>query len=207
MAEFNDNQFFLYPPFKHAPLWDRDADYAIPVISPVGMGPKGEKGDTAYFENLNESEKAEIYRNVSFVSNSAVDAFVTTANSSTATIAIPIADYDEYDILWVFVEGLSLMEGLDYTIYDGSIVLTSPITHTGTKVMFRALRFATPDGNKNLNVNQYTTENNTINYNAEAKTGSGVPSLDADYIGQMYIDTDNNTVYIAKTVNGDWIQS
>lgn len=207
MTEFNDNQFYLYPPFiMPKPFWAKDADYMTPVLSDVGMGPKGEKGDAAYFKDLSDEEKSEIYRSVSLVGNEIVDAVYTTVNASTATIPIPIPNYTEYDLLWVCVEGLMLFENIDYTHLNDSIVLTSPILHTGTKVLFRALRFSTPDGEKNLNVNEYTTENNTYNYNAEAKTGTGVPTENADYIGQLYIDTDNDKIYIAKSVEGDWIE-
>lgn len=206
MAEFNDNQFFLYPPFKHSPIWSPDADHAIPVISPVGMGPKGEKGDIAYFKDLTDDEKAEIYKSMSFVGNEIVDAVYTTTNPSTATINIPIPNYDEYDLLWVFVEGLFLLENIDYSIYNGQIVLASPIVHSGTKVLFRALRFSTPDGDKELNVNQSTTEYVTNNYNASAVTGHGIPSAYGVYVGQIYIDLDTDDVYIAKTTEGDWIK-
>ena len=209
MSKLNDNQFYPFPPVSpdpYAPAWGRDALYNVPVISPVGNGPKGEKGDPTFFKDLTESEKAEIYKSVSLVGNEIVDAVFTTNNASTATIPIPIPDYTEYDLLWVFVEGLMLLENIDYTLFNGSIVLTSPISHTDTKVLFRALRFSTPDGNKNLNVNQHTTENNTYEYNAEAKTGTGAPNEHADYIGQLYIDTENDKTYIAKTTSGDWIQ-
>jgi len=206
MTEFNDNQAYLYPPLMPKPFWAKDADYATAVISDVGMGPKGDKGDAAYFKDLTDDEKAEIYQSVSLVGNTSIDVVFTTTAASTATIPIPIPQYDEYDLLWIFVEGLFLAENVDYTIYNGSIILTTPITHVGTHVVFRALRFSTPDGDKNLNVNQYTSEYNTINYNSEALTGSGVPIDNADYVGQMYIDTSNDDVYIAKTTTGDWLK-
>jgi len=200
------DQFTFPNPIMPGSIWNKDAEYDVAVVSPVGEGPKGPKGDKAYFSDLTEAEKAEIYQSMSFVGNEIVDAFFTTTNPSTSTITIPIPSYDEYDLLWIFVEGLFLLENLDYTINNGSIVLASPITHAGTKVLFRALRFSTPDGNKQLNVNQNTTENNTINYNATALTGTGAPSQNADYIGQLYIDTSSDQTYVAKTVNGDWIQ-
>ena len=200
------DQFTFPNPIMPGSIWNKDAEYDVAIVSPVGDGPKGEKGDAAYFEDLTEAEKSEVYRSMSFVGNEIVDAFFTTTNTSTATIAIPIPDYDEYDLLWVFVEGLFLLENLDYTVNNGSIVLSSPITNVGTKVLFRALRFSTPDGNKQLNVNQTTVENNTINYNATALTGTGAPAQNAEYVGQLYIDTNSDETYVAKTVNGDWIQ-
>lgn len=200
------DQFAFQNPIMPGSIWGKDSDYEVTVVSPVGEGPKGAKGDAAYFSDLTSEEKAEIYRSMSFVGNEIVDAFYTTTSTSTATIAIPIPDYNEYDLLWVFIEGLFLLENLDYTVNNGSIVLASPITHAGTKVLFRALRFSTPDGNKQLNVNQITEENNTINYNATALTGTGAPSQNATYVGQLYIDTDSEKIYVAKTVNGDWIE-
>lgn len=200
------DQFKFNNPIMPGTIWNDESDYFIPVVSPVGAGPKGDKGDTAYFKDLTDDEKAEIYRSVSFVGNEIVDAVYTTTNPSTATINIPIPNYDEYDLLWVFVEGLFLLENIDYTIYNGQIILNVPIVHSGTKVLFRALRFSTPDGNKELNVNQNTAEYVTNNYNATAATGYGVPSIYGEYIGQIYIDLDTDDVYVAKTTEGDWIK-
>lgn len=200
------DQYKFDNPLMPGSIWNKDQDYHVNVFSQVGAGPKGEKGDKAYFSDLTPNEKAEVYRSVSFVGNEIVDAVFTTVNTSTATIAIPIADYDEYDLIWVFVEGLFLLENIDYTINNGNIVLASPISHPGTKVLFRALRFSTPDGNKQLNVYQNTDEYNTINYNATALTGTSAPTQNADYVGQLYINTSTDKTYVAKTTHGDWIE-
>ena len=67
--------------------------------------------------------------------------YTTTTNSET-TIPIGILGFRSTDILMVDVEGLNLIEDVDYTISGTNIVLTSPITHIGTTVHFTAMRIA-----------------------------------------------------------------
>lgn len=149
MAEFNDNQFFLYPPFKHPPMWSPDADHAIPVVSPVGMGPKGDKGDPAYFDDLTPTQLQQIYQAASFVGNRSLDETVVTSGASTTVIPIPWVDYDQFDMLFVDVNGLDLAEGDDYTISSNNIVLATPLP-AGQNVHFRLLRYDVVDGSKNI---------------------------------------------------------
>ena len=66
---------------------------------------------------------------------------VTTTAASTSTIAIGISGFDSTsDILLVDIEGLLLKLTTDYTISGTNIVLTTPITHTGTVVHFTVIR-------------------------------------------------------------------
>ena len=173
MAEFNDNQFYLYPPFRHAPMWSPSADHVIPVVSPVGMGPKGDQGDQGprgltgatgaqgpqgpkgdqgepgrdmVFEDLTDSQLEEIYRHSAFAVNKSENALFVTSSANTTFIPIPIDDFDSFDILFVDVEGIMLAEGTDYNISGENIVLTQPITHIGTKVHFCALSYDLPSG-------------------------------------------------------------
>lgn len=66
----------------------------------------------------------------------------TTTLSSETTIPVGITGFRSTDILMVDVEGLNLVEDVDYTISGTNIVLTSPITHIGTTVHFIAMRIA-----------------------------------------------------------------
>lgn len=68
------------------------------------------------------------------------ESIYTTTTSSETTIPVGITGFRSTDILMVDVEGLNLVENVDYTISGTNIVLTSPITHIGTTVHFTAMR-------------------------------------------------------------------
>lgn len=62
----------------------------------------------------------------------------TTTQPSEDTFAL--VDYIASDILFVYINGLMLVEGDEYTIVGTNVVLTTPITHTGTVVHIVALQ-------------------------------------------------------------------
>lgn len=62
----------------------------------------------------------------------------TTTESSEDTFAL--TDYTASDILFVYVNGLMLVEGDEYTIVGTNVVLTTPITQAGTVVHIVALQ-------------------------------------------------------------------
>lgn len=161
MTEFLDDQYWGHMPpppifpqghrHTHVPVISNVGDderYDALVISDMGEGPKGEKGDPTYFDDLTEEQLQEIYRAASFVGNKTEDAVVTTTGTSTTVIEIPF-DYDEFDMLFVDVNGLDLAEGDDYTIVDNSISLDTSLP-AGQDVHFRLLRYDVVDGNKNI---------------------------------------------------------
>lgn len=75
--------------------------------------------------------------------NAVTDAVYTTPSGTTSSIAVPVQGYSpDTDVLFVNVEGLALMQGVDYTLSGSSIVLSTPITHEGTKVGFRVMSAA-----------------------------------------------------------------
>ena len=45
MSNYDDNRFFISPPYNRQPIWKPDSDYQVPVVSSIGAGPKGDKGD------------------------------------------------------------------------------------------------------------------------------------------------------------------
>lgn len=158
MAEFDDNQYWDYPHFHHLHPVHRpmpsistvgdDSEYDAFVLSSMGEGPKGDKGDSTYFDDLTDEQLAKIYQNASFVGNKSYDAVVTTAGTSTSNITIPF-DYDDFDMLFVDVNGLDLSEHDDYEISGDKIILTTPLP-AGQDVHFRALKYDLIDGDKNI---------------------------------------------------------
>lgn len=71
----------------------------------------------------------------------------TTTLSSETTIPVGITGFRSTDVLFVAIEGLTLIKNTDYTVSGTSIVLTTPITHVGTKVHFVAMRNAAANAN------------------------------------------------------------
>ena len=57
MSQFNDEQFFMYPPFNRDHTWHKDYDYEIPVISSVGNGPKG---DMFTWDDMTDDQKNDL---------------------------------------------------------------------------------------------------------------------------------------------------
>lgn len=158
MVEFNDNQYWDYPHMHHLHPVNRpmpsistvgdDSEYDAFVLSSVGTGPKGDKGDPTYFDDLTDEQLAKIYQEASFVGNKSIDAVVTTTGTSTSNITIPF-DYDDFDMLFIDVNGLDLSEGDDYTITSNLVSLTTPLP-AGQDVHFRALKYDLIDGDKNI---------------------------------------------------------
>lgn len=143
------DQFHFDNPIIPGSIWDENSDFTVPVVSPVGAGPKGEKGDPTYFDDLTPEQLQEIYQAASFVGNRSLDETVVTSGASTTVIDIPWIDYDQFDMLFIDVNGLDLAEGDDYTISGNSIVLATPLP-AGQDVHFRLLRYDVVDGNKNI---------------------------------------------------------
>lgn len=104
-------------------------------------GPQGIQGEPFEFDDFTEEQLAELRSDVATVYCKKLEATYNTIGDSTTTIEIPFENYMTNDMLFVDVEGLALTEGTDYTISNGSIVLTTPITHHYTAVNFRLLRF------------------------------------------------------------------
>lgn len=143
------DQFTFDNPIIPGSIWDKKSDFVVPVVSPVGTGPKGDKGDPTYFDDLTPKQLQEIYQAASFVGNRSLDATVVTSGASTTTIEIPWSDYNQFDMLFIDVNGLDLAEGDDYTISGNSIVLATPLP-AGQDVHFRLLRYDVVDGDKNI---------------------------------------------------------
>ena len=71
---------------------------------------------------------------------SKLESSYTTTTSSTTTVPIGINNFGAYDMLFVDINGLDLIQGTDYTISGQNIVLTTPITTVDTVVHFTVIR-------------------------------------------------------------------
>lgn len=193
--EFDDSQFYLYHPHN----WDFDEtaivngyDYKVPVVSCVGNGPTGPKGDTFTYEDLSdeqirtigemaiaagakgdpgpdgppgpqgepllftdltEEELQSIYENISYVGSIAKYGTYVTLTDNESSVTIPIDDYQPDDILFITIDGVSMVEGIDYTILDDVVTFFEPIPDAGTKICFKAIGYNIPDGDKNITIN------------------------------------------------------
>lgn len=141
---FNDDDLYQYPPFNQHrpdPIWNRDSEYIIPVVSSVGNGPRGEVD----FSELTPEQIEYIRENIANFRSELLTGSFVTSSSTTTTIQIPIDNFNEDDILFVNIEGLTLMPTVDYTVSGNSITLVTPITHTGTTVNFNVIRYTIVD--------------------------------------------------------------
>ena len=161
MTEFHDDQYWGHVPHvpmyhqghrhNHIPVFSNVGDderYDAVVFSDMGEGPKGEKGDPTYFDDLTEDQLQEIYKQASFVGNKSQDAIVTTSDNFTTVVTIPF-DYDGFDMLFVDVNGLDLAEGDDYSIVGNTVSLVTPLP-ASQEIHFRALKYQVVDGNKTI---------------------------------------------------------
>lgn len=51
---------FKFPPYQRTIPWRCDADYEMAVVSPVGSGPKGDKGEPLEYDDLTEEDKLDL---------------------------------------------------------------------------------------------------------------------------------------------------
>lgn len=101
-------------------------------------GEPGEKGDSFTYDDLTEEQKRDITSRLNSFYRKSEASFVTTG--ITTEITIPIEDYRPIDMLFVDVNGLSLVDSIDYSIDDNKIILSTPIANAGSIVHFISLR-------------------------------------------------------------------
>lgn len=155
------DQFKFDNPIIPGSIWDKKSDFTVPVVSPVGAGPKGAKGDKLLFSDLTENDIDHIRQGIANSVNVSQDAVYTTT-ALTTQITIPIQDFDaDFDMLFVDVNGLDLSEHGDYEIVGNKIVLTTAIP-AGQDVHFRVLKYLIPDGDKTINITDNRKDYNTV---------------------------------------------
>lgn len=204
MSRFNDDQYYQYPPYGFAPrplshgaLGTQHQDTF--VFSNVGKGPKGEKGekgdkgdtgDTLKFSDLTTEEINRLVGMLAYVGTESEDAIFITTDPSTSVIPIPIDTYDEFDLLFVDINGLDLAYGVDYIISDGSIMLAQPLPE-GQRVHFRALKYRIADAYKHI---------------TKVLASNAFATVD-DVVGTPYVDvsadSDNNLYFDFHNIKGE----
>ena len=135
--------------------YDRDGDDHIILRTPITNHPTEVTFRALRYKTIDQShgyyvltddQIAHIFEQILAATNEVVTGnFVTTA-ASTQRIDIPIENYEEYDVLMVYINGLHLSIDIEYTIDNvlDQIVLTTPITHVGTPVHFKAIKYNMP---------------------------------------------------------------
>ena len=124
---------------------------AIGPQGPVGpQGVKGNDGRDLQYSDLTPEQKQEMFREMAKYNNSLNNVLVTaqyrTVADETRRVRIPITNIEFFDILLIDINGFLLAEGFDYVRDDDShITLTTPITHTGVLITFRAFKYETID--------------------------------------------------------------
>lgn len=112
------------------------------LVSPIGVGPRGEQGEPGKsfeFEDFTEEQLETLRSNLkAYVKKE--EAVIQTVSSWTYRMPMPFSGFRPTDILFIDIEGLSLIEGVDYTLKDGIINFTTPIQQPQTNVHFIALR-------------------------------------------------------------------
>lgn len=99
----------------------------------------------------------------------------TTSSSSISTIPIGISEYTSTDLLLVDINGLDLIQGTDYTVSGTNIVLTTPITTSGTKVHFVDFKLVTATVSDIATLKGDAAGFGTVN--ATVDSGTGTPSV------------------------------
>lgn len=151
------------------------------IINAIGESEEGITiSPTVNITDLTEEQIGQIAAQLANVVSSVEDAIVTTTDNNTHIIAIPFDDYNVTDLIWVDIEGLTLSEGTDYSIYNNQVVLATTIEKAGTRVHFRRFKYVMPIGDKYITVNQYTNRVLGTQYHY-AQTETRVQPSDSEF--------------------------
>ena len=101
-------------------------------------GTKGDKGDPFEFSDFTSEQLDSLRSDIASVYCRKREASLLVSPNGADRLTIPFNDYGPTDMLFVDVNGLSLVEGNDYVIDGNQIVLTTRITHQ-TDVNFKLI--------------------------------------------------------------------
>lgn len=139
-------------------MWNKDFDYGIPVIlnndqdcqipvvSPIGKGPKGDKGDTG--EQGPKGDKGDVAACFRTIATSFDIEATSTATVDEFTIPASYAFNSDTDELFLDINGLAILPHLDYVIGSPDdfgrvkITLVESLSHNAT-IGVRILRSIT----------------------------------------------------------------
>lgn len=94
------------------------------------QGPKGDKGDPLKYSDLTEEQKEELKQDITTINQEYKSRYV--ATNTTSTVPIGITEYkSDVGMLEVYISGLRLIEGTDYTVSGTNISLTKAIDAGG----------------------------------------------------------------------------
>lgn len=177
-----------------------------PLYSSIGRGPKGEKGEKGSsftYDDFTDEDLEDLVSRLSSHFYRKSDAtYVTPSDSPVSVIAIPFDNLTGADVVLVDVNGLMLTEGVDYATSNGTIVLTTPITHVGTPVNFHLLRMVgqggSGEGGGSMDDASYQQIMAILGTKANISSPalSGIPTAPTPITG-----TDNNQIATTKFVN------
>jgi len=95
---------------------------------------------------LRNDQIQSIFEQILAATNEVVSMNVRVDTIGTYRIPIPIEDYNSYDIMSVYINGLHQTLGIDYTVDNvmEEIQLGTPIDHANTTVNFQAIKYNMP---------------------------------------------------------------
>lgn len=152
---FPQNQHNRFMPFPGRPMGDESYRHAT-VLSFLGRGPKGAKGDTFTYDDMTAADKADL---VSYLAGATgrIEEYSFTSDSTLDSYDVPGMDVDPaVDILFVYVNGIMLSSS-EYRVENGNhIVFTNGVQYNGlqNEFLIRILRFeaSSPDSQNTENM-------------------------------------------------------
>lgn len=166
MNKINDDQRWVYPhwhpyfpqdphprftPYPGRPMGDESYRHAT-VLSFLGRGPKGAKGDTFTYDDMTPADKADIVQYLAGATGSVED-FSFSSMEAVSSHTIEGMDIDSsVDIVFVYVNGILTT---DFTIEGDTITFTNGVSASslGNDFLIRVLRFeATSPSEDNTDV-------------------------------------------------------
>lgn len=110
----------------HVTITNKNGQLGFDVMD----GAKGDKGDAFEFSDLTNEQLDGLRSDVASVYYRKQETSLYTSPNGVSRITIPFSSYVPTDMLFVDVNGLSIIDGIDYVIDDNEIVLSSPLTHS-----------------------------------------------------------------------------
>lgn len=145
---FPQNQYDRFMPFPGRPMGDESYRHTT-VLSFLGRGPKGAKGDPLTYDKMSETDKYDLVSKLAGAVGTVED-FSATKNeavSSNGSVVFSGMDASEGDIIFVFVNGV-LIQNIDqnnpiYIVSGDSVTFKNGVGYHGLTNEFsvRILRF------------------------------------------------------------------